>query len=102
MLNELDGDRHLLIQIGSAEAFALAASLDDMQWGRPMTYQFMAELVRSLRGCIREVRLDAPESMETPNRRQGRGTSAARIKGEDRVDTGPAGGLVRCATALPC
>lgn len=27
VLNELDGDRHLLIQIGSAEAFALAASL---------------------------------------------------------------------------
>jgi uncharacterized protein len=59
VLNELGGDRHLLIQIGSAEAFALAASLDDMQWGRPMTYQFMAELVRSLGGRIREVRLDA-------------------------------------------
>jgi len=59
VLNELAGDRHLLIQIGSAEAFALAASLGDMQWGRPMTYQFMAELVRSLGGRIREVRLDA-------------------------------------------
>jgi bifunctional DNase/RNase len=57
VLNELDGDRHLLIQIGSAEAFALAASLGDIQWGRPMTYQFMAELVRSLGGRIREVRL---------------------------------------------
>jgi hypothetical protein len=32
VLNELDGDRHLLIQIGSAEAFALAASLCDMRW----------------------------------------------------------------------
>jgi hypothetical protein len=32
VLNELDGGRHLLIQIGSAEAFALAASLGDMQW----------------------------------------------------------------------
>ena len=59
VLNEMDGDRHLLIQIGSAEAFALAANLDEMQWGRPMTYQFMAELVRSLGGRIREVRLDA-------------------------------------------
>ena len=58
VLNELDGDRNLLIQIGGAEAFALAASLDDMQWGRPMTYQFMAELVRSLGGRIREIRLD--------------------------------------------
>ena len=42
VLNELDGDRHLVIQIGRAEAFALAASLGDVAWGRPMTYQFMA------------------------------------------------------------
>jgi uncharacterized protein len=52
VLNELDGDRHLVIQIGSAEAFALAASLGDVTWGRPMTYQFMAELVRSLDGLV--------------------------------------------------
>ena len=59
VLNELDGGRHLVIQIGRAEAFALAASLGDVEWGRPMTYQFMAELVRSLGGRIREIRLDA-------------------------------------------
>lgn len=58
VLNELDGDRHLVIQIGSAEAFALAGGLGDVEWGRPMTYQFMAELVRSLGGRIREIRLD--------------------------------------------
>jgi bifunctional DNase/RNase len=58
VLDELDGDRHLLIQIGHAEAFALAATLDEMEWGRPMTYQFMAQLVRSLGGRIRGVRLD--------------------------------------------
>ena len=58
VLNELDGDRHLLFQIGRTEAFALAGSLGDIQWGRPMTYQFMAELVRSLGGRIREIRLD--------------------------------------------
>ena len=58
VLDELDGDRHLLIKIGHAEAFALAATLDEMEWGRPMTYQFMAQLVRSLGGRIREVRLD--------------------------------------------
>lgn len=58
VLNELDGDRHLVIQIGRAEAFALAAGLGDVAWGRPMTYQFMAELVRSLGGRIREIRLD--------------------------------------------
>ena len=58
VLNELDGDRHLVIQIGSAEAFALATGLADIEWGRPMTYQFMAELVRSLGERIREIRLD--------------------------------------------
>jgi len=58
VLDELDGDRHLLIQIGQAEAIALAASLSEMEWGRPMTYQFMAQLVRSLGGRIRKVRLD--------------------------------------------
>ena len=64
VLDELDGDRHLLIQIGHAEAFALAATLDEMEWGRPMTYQFMAQLVRSLGGRIREVRLDGLQGVE--------------------------------------
>jgi|SRR6201987_3131471 uncharacterized protein len=58
VLDEPGGDRHLLIKIGQAEAFAMAANLDEMEWGRPMTYQFMAQLVRSLSGRIREVRLD--------------------------------------------
>jgi uncharacterized protein len=58
VLDELGGDRRLLIQIGHAEAFALDASLDEVEWDRPMTYQFMAQLVRSLGGHVREVRLD--------------------------------------------
>jgi len=58
VLDEMDGDRHLVIGIGYAEAFALDASLQDLQWGRPMTYQFIAALVRSLGGRVREVRLD--------------------------------------------
>jgi hypothetical protein len=58
VLDEPGGDRHLLIKIGQAEAFTMAANLDEMEWGRPMTYQFMAQLVRSLSGRIREVRLD--------------------------------------------
>jgi len=58
VLDELDGDRHLVIQVGSAEAFGLAASLQGMRWGRPMTYQFAAALVHSLGGRVREVRLD--------------------------------------------
>jgi uncharacterized protein len=58
VLDELDGDRHLVISVGDAEAFALDAGLQDLQWGRPMTYQFTAALVSSLGGRVREVRLD--------------------------------------------
>lgn len=58
VLDELDGDRHLVIGIGHAEAFALAASLQGLQWGRPMTYQFTAALMRSLGGRVCEIRLD--------------------------------------------
>jgi uncharacterized protein len=58
VLDEVDGDRDLVIGVGDAEAFALDASLQGLQWGRPMTYQFTAALVRSLGGRVREVRLD--------------------------------------------
>src|SRR5262252_4113478 len=58
VLDEQDGDRHLVISVGDAEAFALDAGLQGVQWGRPMTYQFTAALVRSLGGRVREVRLD--------------------------------------------
>jgi uncharacterized protein len=58
VLDEIDGDRHLVIGIGDAEALALDASLQGLQFGRPMTYQFTAALVRSLGGQVREVRLD--------------------------------------------
>ena len=33
VLDELDGDRHLVIDVGHAEAFALDASLQGLQWG---------------------------------------------------------------------
>src|SRR5262249_23505722 len=40
VLDELDGDRHLVIQVGQMEAFGLATSLQGLRWGRPMTHQF--------------------------------------------------------------
>jgi bifunctional DNase/RNase len=58
VLDEVSGDRHLVIQIGHQEAFYLAASLQDVSFGRPMTYQFAAALVRSLGGRVRQVRID--------------------------------------------
>jgi bifunctional DNase/RNase len=58
VLDELNGDRRLVIGIGHTEAFALDAGLQGLQWRRPMTYQFIAALVDSLGGRVREVRLD--------------------------------------------
>jgi len=58
VLDELDGDRHLVIGVGQAEGVALDAGLQGLHWGRPTTYQFTAALVRSLGGRMREVRLD--------------------------------------------
>ena len=58
VLDELEGDRHLVIGVGDAEAFAVDASLQGLRWGRPMTYEFTVALVRSLGGRVREVRLD--------------------------------------------
>ena len=58
VLDEVSGDRHLLIQVGQAEAFSLAASLQGVPWGRPMTYQFVAALLGGLGGRVCQVRID--------------------------------------------
>ena len=58
VLDEVSGDRHLVIQIGKVEAFSLAACLQGLEFGRPMTYQFTAALVRGLAGHVRQVRVD--------------------------------------------
>jgi len=58
VLDEPGGDRHLVIQVGSVEGSAMVANLAGQEWARPMTYQFMAALVRGLGGQVRVVRLD--------------------------------------------
>jgi bifunctional DNase/RNase len=58
VLDEVPGDRHLVIQIGETEAFWLDATLQDVRFGRPMTYQFAAALVQGLGGQVRQVRID--------------------------------------------
>jgi uncharacterized protein len=58
VLDEVSGDRHLVIDIGTSEAFWLAAHLQGMSFGRPMTYQFTSALVQALGGQVREVRID--------------------------------------------
>jgi bifunctional DNase/RNase len=58
VLDEVSGARQVVIDIGEAEAFWLAATLQDLEFARPMTYHFAAALVGSLGGRIREVRVD--------------------------------------------
>jgi bifunctional DNase/RNase len=58
VLDEVSGDRHLVISIGDAEAFSLAARLQGLEFGRPMTYDFAAALVRGLGGHVRQVRIN--------------------------------------------
>jgi bifunctional DNase/RNase len=58
VLEEVAGDRQLAIAIGHAEAFSLAARLGGIAWPRPMTYQFVAALVRALGGRVLKVRID--------------------------------------------
>jgi uncharacterized protein len=58
VLDEVSGDRHLVIGIGEAEAFSLAARLQGLEFGRPMTYHFAAALIRGLGGRVRQVRID--------------------------------------------
>ena len=58
VLDEVSGDRHVVFEIGKAEAFWLAATLQGLEFGRPMTYQFAAALLRSLGGRVRQVRVD--------------------------------------------
>jgi bifunctional DNase/RNase len=59
VLDEVSGSRQVVIEIGEAEAFWLAATLQDLEFPRPMTYQFTAELLGGLGGRVREVRVDS-------------------------------------------
>jgi len=61
VLDEVPGDRHLVIEIGEAEGFFLAARLQGLEFGRPMTYEFAAGLVRAFGGQLRQVRIDRLE-----------------------------------------
>jgi bifunctional DNase/RNase len=61
VLEEVSGDRQLVVEIGATEAFFLAARLQGLEFGRPMTYDFAAALVGALGGRLRVVRLDRLE-----------------------------------------
>lgn len=51
VLDELGGDRHLVISVGQTEALALDAGLQGLQWRRPMTYQFTRRMTQARLRC---------------------------------------------------
>ncbi len=58
VLEGVSQDRQLPIEIGSAEALTLSATLTGVGFGRPMSPQFAAGLLRTLGGRVRQVRID--------------------------------------------
>ena len=58
VLEGVSQDRKLPIWIGDTEAFHLAATLTAVEFGRPMSAQFAAGLLRALGGRVRQVRID--------------------------------------------
>ena len=58
VLDEVSGSSQVVIEIGEAEAFWRAATLQNLEFGRPMTYHFAAALLDSLGGRVREVQVD--------------------------------------------
>ena len=57
VLQERNGTRRVPIWIGSAEAIALACSLDAAEMPRPMTYQLAANLLTAAGARLTEVRI---------------------------------------------
>jgi uncharacterized protein len=55
ILQEVDGERVLPIWIGPGEASAIAMELAGMKFGRPLTHDLAASLVRGLGGVLKRV-----------------------------------------------
>jgi hypothetical protein len=58
VLDGVSTTRRLAIEIGSAEALVLSASLDGNDFPRPMGPHFAASLLQALDGRVRQVRID--------------------------------------------
>lgn len=56
-LQEIDGDRRMLIWIGSAEATGLAVVLENVELPRPGVYHFAAALLKATGGELAEARI---------------------------------------------
>ena len=82
VLEEVAGDRHLVIEIGQPEAFSLAARLGGITWPRPMTYQSARPSdALNLAVLVQAPIFVAPEVLqEGEGRRTGDSPGAARLR----------------------
>jgi uncharacterized protein len=58
VLESVDTDTRLPIWIGDSEGLYLSAALTGVQFGRPMSPRFAADLLHALGGRVRQVRID--------------------------------------------
>ncbi len=57
VLEEIEGPRRLPIWVGQYEGTAIAIQLEKVQVPRPLSFVFMADLLRAVGGKLREVRV---------------------------------------------
>lgn len=104
VLRERHGTRRLPMYTGSAEAIALACSLDAAQTPRPRTYQLAADLLAAAGSRLAEVRIDQLEGgvfravavVEAPG-----GTAEVEARPSDAVNLAVlAGAPIRVAAAI--
>jgi RNA polymerase sigma factor (sigma-70 family) len=58
ILEEVNGPRYLLVHVGYFEGYLLAAALQHAEAPRPLTYTFMANVLRAASVTLREVQIN--------------------------------------------
>jgi hypothetical protein len=58
VFTERDGDRHLAMGIGQAEAVSIAIALDDYDFGRPLTHDLLVRIILTLNAELERVIID--------------------------------------------
>jgi len=61
VLQEIEGERVLPIWIGANEAHAIASSLADTQYSRPLTHDLLASAINTLGARLNEVKISRVE-----------------------------------------
>ena len=95
VLKEAGGTRRVLLWVGPFEGAAIALNLEKVEVPRPLTFTFIADLLRSLGGVLREVRIsklvedtyyalaviEGPEGTRTVDARPSDALSLAQVVG---------------------